>query len=274
MQTGYYSLGDSRIHFSYWGRGRTLLICLHGYGESAESFAFLAEAIGGEYTVVAIDMPFHGKTEWRGGPSFQPGDLLPVIDHIVAGMPWVRGGWRLMGYSMGGRVALQLVEMIPEKIAGVVLIAPDGLVVNPWYWLATQTRWGNGLFRWTMRWPGWFFFFLRACHFFGMVNPSVYKFTKHYIGDRLVREELYKRWTVMRGFRPSLRAVRECIVSFRIPVKLVYGRYDRIIRWERGEQFRRGGLEPYCELILLEAGHQLLRPAHREVLVAALSRLG
>jgi len=247
-----------------------LLICLHGYGESAESFAFLGEAIGSDYTVVAIDMPFHGKTEWKGKLEFSPLDLLSVIDRLVAGMPPFRSGWWLMGYSMGGRVALQLLEMIPGKIAGMVLAAPDGLVVNPWYWLATQTRWGNRLFRRTMQHPGWFFFLLRAGHFLRMINPSVYKFAEHYIGNQPVREELYIRWTLMRKFRPRLRVVRECIRSRRIPVRLVYGQYDRIIRWERGEQFRRGGLEPYCELIILPSGHQLLQSKNLETILSML----
>jgi pimeloyl-ACP methyl ester carboxylesterase len=171
---------------------------------------------------------------------------------------------------MGGRIALLLLEKMPEKIQRVVLLAPDGLKVNRWYWLVTQTWAGNRLFRWTMGHPGWFFFMLRAGNALKLVNLSIYKFVDYYISNDQVRRDLYTRWTTLRGFRPDLTIVRETIPSKKIPVRLIYGRYDRIIRWERGQQFRRGGPEPYCELIILPQGHQLLQLKNLDVLLSAL----
>ena len=250
--------------------GRTLLLCFHGYGESAASFSFLGEAIGMDYTVLAIDLPYHGETEWKGGRYFHPEELVTLIDRIVADLPELDYGWWLMGYSMGGRVALSLVEEVPERIAGMLLIAPDGLVTNPWYWLATQTGPGNRLFRRTMRNPGWFFFFLRLGHFFRLVNPSVVKFTRRYIDNDLVREQLYTRWTFMRAFRPDIAHVQALLLARKTAVRLIYGRFDRIIRWERGERFCEK-LQPYSELILLPTGHQLLQPRWLDVFLSVLT---
>ena len=73
----------------------------------------------------------------------------------------------------------------------------------------------------------------------------------------------------MRGFRPDLKIVGGFIRQYRIPVRLLYGSYDRIIRWERGERFRRLN-EPFCELTLLPGGHQLLQPKFTEVIAKAL----
>ncbi len=179
---------------------------------------------------------------------------------IVAGLGSAAHRWGLMGYSMGGRIALQLAENHPGSIDKLILLAPDGLKVNIWYWVATRTRVGNLLFGWTMRRPGWLFLLLRLSHALRLVNPSIYKFAVHYIDDQKVRHELYTRWTVTRKFRPEPGAVAGLIRKNRIPVNLIYGRYDRIIRWERGEQFRRRGIEACCRLDLLDTGHQLLRP--------------
>ena len=41
----------------------------------------------------------------------------------------------LAGYSMGGRVCLTITELLPELIDRVLLIASDGLVFNPLYFL-------------------------------------------------------------------------------------------------------------------------------------------
>jgi pimeloyl-ACP methyl ester carboxylesterase len=161
---------------------------------------------------------------------------------------------------MGGRIVLQLAENHPESIDKLVLLAPDGLKVNIWYWVATHTVPGNLLFRWTMRWPGWLFLLLRISHALHLVNESIYKFAVHYIDDRTVRHDLYIRWTTMRKFRPDVTAVAGIIRRRRLPVIQVYGRYDRIIRWERGEQFCKRVTEDRCRLLLLDTGHQLLRP--------------
>ena len=270
MPGAYFHFGQSHVHYSCWGTGEQLLLCFHGYGESAASFQFLAEALGGRFTILAIDLPFHGETQWRDGLYLDPADLLSILQQIVSGLPCGSSAdWWLLGYSMGGRVALQLLELAPEKVRRLVLLATDGLQMNPWYWLATQTGPGNRLFRWTMKKPAWLFFLLRTGHVLRLVNPSIYKFTAHYVDDQRVRENLYARWTTMRGFRPDLDKVGALIRRHRIPVELLYGSYDRIIRWERGERFRRRNI-PFCNLVLLSAGHQLLQARFLEVIVKAL----
>jgi len=268
MGEHFISFRGSQFHYSQRGVGPRLLFAFHGYGETAGSFAFLEEALGQDFTIIAIDLPFHGETVWREGLYLAPSDLLAVMTSIAGGLAGKEEGWWLMGYSMGGRIALQLLELAPARVRRLVLLATDGLQMNFWYWLATQTSLGNGLFRWTMKRPGWLFFLLRTGHVLRLVNPSIYKFTAHYVDDVRVREKLYARWTTMRGFRPHLAAVGRSIRQYEIPVRLLYGSYDRIIRWERGERFCRPNAA-YCQLTILPAGHQLLQAKFLEVIVKA-----
>jgi pimeloyl-ACP methyl ester carboxylesterase len=270
MQTGHYALGNSRIFYSCWGTGSKVLFCFHGYGESAGSFAFLEETLGRDYTLVVIDFPFHGQTQWAGELFFEPRDLVALMEEITLRSSGSKTSWTLMGYSMGGRVALHLLQLVPERIGKLVLLAPDGLQMNPWYWLATQTRPGNRLFRYTMAHPRWLFFLLRAGNALKWVNPGIYKFTFRYIDDVKVRQDLYIRWTTMRGFRPDLAVVRNIIRSKKIPVRLLYGRYDRIIRAERGERFREG-IEELCHLHILPSGHQLLQAGNLQTILAIIT---
>ncbi|MHA4810116.1 alpha/beta fold hydrolase [Flavitalea flava] len=269
MHTGFLFIGASRIRYCSWGTGNKVLLCFHGYGESAESFTILEESLAPDFTVFAIDLPFHGGTDWKEGLYFDPETLVELVTKMVADHNGPAGGWHLLGYSMGGRVALDLLGKIPEKIEKLVLLAPDGLKVNGWYWLATQSRPGNWLFRKTMQYPGWFFFILRLADKLKFVNQSVYKFTIRYIGQRQVREELYQRWTTMRDFRPDIPSLRALIREKNIPVRLMYGRYDRIILWERGQKFIEG-IEPFCELVILDCGHQLLERKNKDALVSLL----
>ena len=275
MLTGHYAPESSRIQYSCRGTGPRLLFCFHGYGESADTFSFLAESLGRDYTLIAFDLPFHGQThgqtDWQGGNLyFAPADLLNQMEEIHSGLPGRTAPWTLLGYSMGGRVALHLLQLAPEKIGKLVLLAPDGLRMNPWYWLATQTRAGNRLFRFTMRHPDWLFFLLRIGNAIHCVNPGIYKFTTRYIDNIKVRQYLYARWTIMRGFRPKPGLIRNIIRSGKIPVRLVYGRYDRIIRAERGQRFRKG-IEDLCALLVLPTGHHLLQTSNREIIENAIT---
>jgi len=119
-----------------------------------------------------------------------------------------------------------------------------------------------------MHHPGWFFALLKVGNALGLANRSIVKFTRYYIHDNKVRGELYDRWTCMRKFRPPLPFARKLIIENKIPLHLVYGRHDRIIRFERGEKFRRG-IEPFCFIDILDCGHQVLQQKN----AAAISNL-
>lgn len=258
MQTAFLPYRSSQLHYCWFGTGQKILLCLHGYGESEHSFHFLEQYISPAYTVIAIDLPFHGKTQWNEGLSFSVSDLLAIMKALQTKHVQGANKITLLGFSMGGRVALQLLQAIPDHIEKLVLLAPDGLKINFWYWLATQTYIGNRLFAFTMKHPGWFFSLLQAGNRLKVINQSILKFTRFYIHDTTVRRMLYERWTCMRAIKPDLASIKKIIHARELPVRLLYGEYDRIIRHERGEKFRTG-IESFCTLHIIKTGHQVLQ---------------
>lgn len=268
MQTAFITYQSSQITYSYGGSGEKLLLCLHGYGESEKNFHFLEKYLPVGYRLLAIDLPFHGSTQWDGGLHFSTNDLLTIINSIC-GQQEYNGQLSIAGFSMGGRAALALLEEIPAQIDKVILMAPDGLKVNFWYRLATRTMIGNRLFRFTMHHPQWFMLLLRAGNAAGLINQSIYKFTRYYIHDKKIRQELYNRWTCMRSIRPDLNVIKRSVAQYGIPVRLLYGQYDRIIRHERGEKFRHG-IESFCTLRIIPTGHQVLQEKNAAVIIELL----
>jgi len=158
---------------------------------------------------------------------------------------------------MGARLALTMFEENPDSITKLVLLAPDGLKVNKWYWLATQSYAGSRLFSFTMKYPQWFLILMNALAAVGLVNSSIYKFVRHYIQTPEVRELLFKRWICMRKFRPSLPKIKKQILSKKIPIKLLYGKHDKMILPARGKKFQIG-IESFCTLHVIDSGHQVL----------------
>lgn len=271
------SYRQSVIEYHLFGNGSQPVICFHGYGETAETYGFLEKYAGDRYTFIAFDLPFHGGTKWEQGLDFTVDDLEKIILRIIDAEPALMTipedknltRFILLGYSLGGRVALSLYEAHPGLFSRMVLLAPDGLRVNPWYWLATQTWLGNRLFRYTMDHPGWFFFLLNMFNRLGWVNASVHKFVQFYIGNHSARRILYQRWTSLRRLRPQLSRIRRLLQKHDGQVRLIYGNHDRIILPVRGEAFI-SGLGDRATLRVIASGHQVLQEKHVNEILSAL----
>jgi len=256
----------SAIAWHRFGTGPNPVICFHGYGEDGTGFSFLPEYTGQEYSFYAIDLPFHGKTDWQEGLLFTHQDLVGIINLIIGSG---KQKLKVIGFSLGGRIALSLYQSIPSRIDKLVLLAPDGLKVNFWYWLAARTAIGNRFFSFTMKHPGWFFGFLKLLDKFRFVNKSIFKFVNYYVGDAAVRNALYTRWTSLRKLKPNLEKIKSFIRQHQTPARLVYGKHDRIILSSVGEKFKKG-IEPWCTLTVIEAGHQVLHEKHASEIARAL----
>lgn len=175
----------------------------------------------------------------------------------------------LLAFSMGARLALKLFEHFPDAINRLVLLAPDGLKMNRWYWLATQTVPGNRLFAYTMKNPGWFFRLMHFAAWMKLANSSIYKFTQQHINNPVVRKALFDRWTCMKKFTPSLVLIKKYIMQKKIPVRLLYGAHDRMIMPERGRKFMHG-IETYCTLQVIDSGHQVLHEKNAKHIITLL----
>ncbi|HVM87476.1 MAG TPA: alpha/beta hydrolase [Puia sp.] len=263
------SYKSSIINYCKAGNGQKLLFCFHGYSQSSQAFSFIEKKIANDFTLIAIDLPFHGKTVWNEGLNFTKDDLLEILVKIRQDQSLNQKKIYLLGFSMGGRVSLSLLQEIPEQIEKIILVAPDGMKENFWYWLATHNQCGNKFFKHTMEKPHIMFRFLRIGNKMGVVNQSIYKFINYYIFDKQVRSELYRRWTTMRHFRPDIRKIKSIIKEKKILVGLLYGKHDRVIRYERARKFIQG-IESCCQLKIIPAGHLLLTHENTDTIISLL----
>lgn len=273
MQNQFVLYKNSRINYYRFGDGNQPVLCFHGYGEEAVTFGFLEKYIGDQFTFIAIDLPFHGFTEWNEGLNFSNEELQVIIAEILNKQnnkpQTINHKLVLIGYSLGGRIALSLYQSQPETVNKIILLATDGLKVNFWYWLATKTWLGNKFFSFTMKKPYWFFKFLKMLNKLKLVNASIFKFVNYYIGYAKARQLLYERWTGLRKLKPDIKKIKSLIQKNKTAVRLIYGRHDRIIIPARGKKFKKG-IEEYCSLKVIESGHQVLHEKHAEEIADAL----
>lgn len=115
-----------RIYFEEAGQGRPVL-CLHTAGADTRQWRHLMNDAGitANNRMIAFDLPWHGKSlppegfeteEYLLTTEAYIETVLAVIDGLGLDRPV------LAGCSMGGRIALQLAALHPDKFSGFIAI--------------------------------------------------------------------------------------------------------------------------------------------------------
>jgi len=99
-----------------WDGERDAVVLLHAGVADRRAWHDVAERLAG--TVVAYDRRGFGDTPPSPEPFTHLDDLLAVLDAATDGPAW------LVGNSMGGALALDAALVAPERVRGLVLIAP------------------------------------------------------------------------------------------------------------------------------------------------------
>ena len=110
----------------YWvGGDGPPLVLVHGLGGAAWNFTDLAPLLAARHRVLVPDLPGHGGTE----PLPQLESLSDLALHVAAVIEHEdMSPAAVLGYSMGGPVALRLGVERPEVVSSLVLVAAAGIV--------------------------------------------------------------------------------------------------------------------------------------------------
>ena len=115
-----------RIYFEEAGQGRPVL-CLHTAGADTRQWRHLMNDAGitANNRMIAFDLPWHGKS--LPPESFETEEYLLTTEAYIETVLAVIDGLGLhrpvlAGCSMGGRIALQLAALHPDKFSGFIAI--------------------------------------------------------------------------------------------------------------------------------------------------------
>lgn len=107
---------DVTIVGERWDGEGTPLVLLHAGVADRRAWYDVAAKL--DAPVVAYDRRGFGETPASDAPFTHLDDLVAVLDAVVDGPAW------LVGNSMGGALALDAALTVPDRVAGLVLIAP------------------------------------------------------------------------------------------------------------------------------------------------------
>ena len=106
------------LHVKVSGEGVSNLVLLHGLFGSANNLGQLARAFKEDHRVFSVDLPDHGKSAWLTDASVE------AYSEAVA--TWLRNNdikrCRVIGHSLGGKVAMQLALDHPSLVERLVVL--------------------------------------------------------------------------------------------------------------------------------------------------------
>lgn len=107
------------LHVEVEGDGPALLL-LHGFTGSTTTMWPLGRTLTGRRTVLAVDLPGHGRTGLLEPPDHRFEATLDALVRVLDQRGHEQAD--VCGYSMGGRLALGLAVRHPERVRSSVLI--------------------------------------------------------------------------------------------------------------------------------------------------------
>lgn len=122
------------LHLESRGQG-PLLLLVHGWAMHGGIFAPLVEALAGSFRVLSVDLPGHGRSRASTLP-LQVERLADALADLLAAhepAPGAAPAW-IVGWSLGGLIALALAARHPQRVRGLVMLAASPRFVAATDW--------------------------------------------------------------------------------------------------------------------------------------------
>jgi pimeloyl-ACP methyl ester carboxylesterase len=245
----------STLFYEKTGSGEKSLLLFHGFAQDHSVFKDVVTSLSQEYTCYAFDLFFHGKSNWANG------------DHPILKQDWKMflaafiqqekiNDFSLLGYSIGARFVLTSVDVFPEKIKEIFLVAPDGIKMNFWYSLASYPWITRKLFKSMILHPGRFQLLSSAARQLKLAHPKVLRFAELQMKSSEKRKKVYQTWVVFRRLKYRLEKIAEKMNEHSITVIFILGSFDHLVEKSPIQNFVK--ILEHARVLRVETGHNRL----------------
>lgn len=134
--SGYLTARDgTKLFYQSWQpqKVEVALLCIHGACSRSLEFAYLGDSLASkDIATYALDLRSNGQS---GGERGDLADIKIQLDDVDETVSFVKNKWQkptyILGHSLGGSYALWYGSEYPDRLAGLVLVAPAIKVKMP-----------------------------------------------------------------------------------------------------------------------------------------------
>ncbi len=255
----FYQHQDINLFYRKIGSGNTNIIAFHGFTKSSEDYLLFEDFCKKKYTIFAVDLFYHGKTTFQGKDwkSFTKKQLKVILEGFFKHIELNK--FEVLGYSMGGRIALFTMEQFAQRINHVYLLAPDGLKINFWNWWVTSTKTGKGIYGLTISNPGIVYGISKTGQKLNLLPASINKFLDINFKTKGMRLRVYRVWQLYKLITFKQNDLKKIIKDNDLKIDLVIGHKDPVVHPKMVKDFATY-VGSNVKLHSIRAGHDLFRP--------------
>jgi len=249
------------FHWEYeqFGRGEEMLLAFHGFGNHGSDFKILENSLGKKYKIISFNLPYHGNSRVSENSlhkTISRDELNQLFQQFLNQHHHEK--FSLMGYSLGGKIALQLIEFFPDQINTVFLFAPDGIRNNWSNGFVTRNVIGKKLYQRVIKDPSRFFRIVKMLQNMNLIHEDLSDFLHASLETNEKRKLVWDVWMYFRNIKPNISKIQKLINAHQIKMHLFFGKYDPVIPPVIGENFIKKLTDKNC-LHAVDMGHNLIR---------------
>jgi pimeloyl-ACP methyl ester carboxylesterase len=225
-----------KLEYLVYGQGHTAIVCLHGHGRPAEDFSFLEDP---DKKLISIRLFYHGESyfpeERIEKNPLKTSEFIDLFNDIVEHESVKE--FHLFAFSQGGRFTLSILPHFASRVKSVTLIAPDGMDNNSFYNWSSRQRWARALFRRYEKNPSRLLKVSKIAVKLKLMRPKVRAFVDEFASDPVTFRRASLTWRAFRDVQPSNTKIRKALKEHSIPLLIIMGSYDQVIRPKQAYMF-------------------------------------
>lgn len=215
-------LQQENLKYLQIGTGKNILLAFHGFGQGPQVFQALQDTLP-NHTIFSFDLLSFGKETSKH-------EVIILLRKFIQEQRITR--FSVLGFSIGAKVALCVIENFSDNIEKAIFVAPDGFQRHFWHDFATSTTAGKIFFKTFVKYPKVFnktiFFFYKIFSLLGMDFKVDMRQIKIFTHSNSKRWLLWETWFSQKKFAPKLNKLRQIIQQKNIAVKIFIAYQDKL----------------------------------------------
>ena len=258
-------VGDHRVVYSEGGGSNDdVLVLVHGFNASADSWNRMAGKFTKRYHVIAPDLPGWGASTRIDSASYGYTSQVERL-HQFLGQLGV-GRFHLMGHSMGGGISARYAAQYPEEVITLSLMAAHGLVEPEQSELARSVEKGDNWLVVSSRQS-----FDRLMGKLFVKRPFMPGPVQQYLAQ-VMAAGAAKTQRIFGETQKSETPLAELLKQIKAPAFIVWGDEDKLVHVSAAELFHKG-ISGSEMLIMKQTGHMPLMENMKQCSTAYLAFL-